>query len=281
VDFLKSFAFAGFSGERREPLKGIRGGGRDGSRRREVLGAAGEAVDGAELVASRAVLFLLGDGGQVGDVVCGGHGDAAHPDAGEGGVVVEERVVLGVGVDEVEVGGVGGAGVLDVAEEAAEDGQFERMEEEGERWRGGNGVQRGVGVVELDGSEGVGGGVLRPERDVGFGDVGEGLVELDAFDTEEWVLRGEEAGAAFACADIEEDCLFDGGLGVEFLEPAVEEAGEDAGRDAVVGGEFFDFDAGALRDGATGDEAGGVGGVGLVEGVDRGLGLFAGHRGRE
>jgi len=150
-------------------------------------------------------------------VVGGGHGDAADPEAGEGGVVVEEGVVLGVGVDEVEGCGVGGAGVLDVAEEAAEDGQLEGVKEECEGRRGGDGVEGGVGVVELDGREGVGGGVLRPERDVGLGDVGEGLVELDAFDAEERVLRGEEAGAAFAGADVEEDGLLDGGLGAELL----------------------------------------------------------------
>ena len=50
-----------------------------------------EAVDGAEFVAGGAVLFLLGDGGQVGDVVFGGHGDAAHPDAGEGGKLSNQR----------------------------------------------------------------------------------------------------------------------------------------------------------------------------------------------
>ena len=52
--------------------------------------AAGEAVDGAEFVAGGAVLFLFGDGGEVGEVVGGGHGDGADPEAGEGGVVVEE-----------------------------------------------------------------------------------------------------------------------------------------------------------------------------------------------
>ena len=39
--------------------------------------AAFEAIDGAEFVAGGAVLFLLGDGGEVGEVVGGGHGDEA------------------------------------------------------------------------------------------------------------------------------------------------------------------------------------------------------------
>ena len=34
-----------------------------------------KAVDGAEFVACGAVFFLLGDGGEVGGVVGGGHGD--------------------------------------------------------------------------------------------------------------------------------------------------------------------------------------------------------------
>jgi hypothetical protein len=37
--------------------------------------AALEAVDGAEFVAGGAVLFLLGDGGEIGEMVVGGHGD--------------------------------------------------------------------------------------------------------------------------------------------------------------------------------------------------------------
>ncbi len=221
---------------------------------------------------------MLGDGFQVGDVVCGGHGDAAHPKAGEGGMVVEEGVVLGVGVDEIEGSGVVGAAGFDVAEEAAEEGEFEGVEEEGEGGLGRKRVAGGVGVVELDGSQGVGGGVLFPEGDVGLGDGGEVGVELDAFDAEEGVLRGEEDGSAFAGTDVEEDGAVDGGLGVGLLEPMVDEAGEDAWSYAVVGGELFYLGVGALDDGGTGDEAGGVGAVGLVEGVDGGLKLFAWHK---
>ncbi len=45
---------------------------------------------------------MLGDGGEVGDVVFGGHGDGAEEEAGEGGVLVEDVAALGVDVEEVE-----------------------------------------------------------------------------------------------------------------------------------------------------------------------------------
>jgi hypothetical protein len=154
---------------------------------------------------------LLGDGGEVGEMVFGGHGDAAHPEAGEGGVVVEEGVVFSVGVEEVERGGIVGSGLFDVAEEAAEEWELEGVEEEGEGGLGGEGVEGGVGVVEVDGGEGIGGRVLLPESNVGLGDRGEIGVELDAFYAEEGILRGEEEGPAFAGADVEEDGLGYGG----------------------------------------------------------------------
>ena len=109
---------------------------------------AGVAVDGAELVAGGAVLFLLGDGCEVGQVVGGGHGDRTHPEAGEGRMAVEQGAVLGVGVEQVEGAGIGGEGGFDVAQEAAEDGQLEWVEEEGERGFGWQGMAGGVGVVE-------------------------------------------------------------------------------------------------------------------------------------
>ncbi len=105
------------------------------------------AVDGAELVAGAAVLFLLSDGGQVSDVVGGGHGDGTHPDAGEGGMAVEEGVVLGVDVEKVERVRLGGEGLFDVAEEAAEDRELEGVEEEGEGRFDGERMFGRVGVV--------------------------------------------------------------------------------------------------------------------------------------
>ena len=66
------------------------------------LATSGEAVDAAKFVSGGAVLFLFGDGSEVGDVIGGGHGDGAHPETGERGVVVEEGAVFGVGVEEVK-----------------------------------------------------------------------------------------------------------------------------------------------------------------------------------
>ncbi len=88
---------------------------------RTLFVTACKAIDGAEFVAGRAVLFLLCDGSEVGDMVGGCHGDGAHPEAREGGMAVEERVVLGVGVEEVEWVRVCSEGFFDVLEEAAED----------------------------------------------------------------------------------------------------------------------------------------------------------------
>ena len=117
--------------------------------------AALEAVDSAEFVAGAAVFFLLGYGGEVGQVVGGGHGDGAGPEAGEGGVVVEVGVVLGVDVEEVERPWNVGDGGLNVTQEATQDGEFEGVEEEGEGGFGGEGVGGGVGVMEGEGGEGV------------------------------------------------------------------------------------------------------------------------------
>ena len=52
---------------------------------------------------------------------------------------------------------------------------------------------------------------------------------------------------------------------------------EDGGGDAVVGGELLDLCGGALDDDGAGDEAGGVGGVEDVEGVDGGFDFEVGH----
>ncbi len=90
-------------------------------------------------------------------MVGGGHGDGADPEAGEGGVAVEEGVVFGVCVEEVKRFGMCGLGLLDVVEEAAEEGEFEGVEEEGEGRFEGERVGGCVGVVEVDGGEGIGG----------------------------------------------------------------------------------------------------------------------------
>jgi hypothetical protein len=66
-----------------------------------LFGAACEAVDGALFIAGGSVLFLLGDGSEVGEVVFGGHGYGAEEEAGEGGVAVENGAALGVDVEDV------------------------------------------------------------------------------------------------------------------------------------------------------------------------------------
>jgi hypothetical protein len=167
------------------------------------------AVDGAKFVAGGAVFFLLGDGGQVGEMVGGGHGDEAGPEAGEGGVVVEVRVVFGVDVEEVERPWIVGDRLLYMAEEAAQEGELEGVKEEGEGGFEGEGVGGRVGVMEEEGGECVGLYVLVPEGDVGVGGACEVGVELDAFDAEEGKLGGEEQGAAFAGANVEEDGALD------------------------------------------------------------------------
>ena len=137
---------------------------REAARRAELSGfggfyrvfAAFIAVDGAKFVAGGAVLFLFGDGGDVGEVVGGGHGDEAGPEAGEGRVAVEVGVVLGVNVEEVKRFWIVGDRGLNMAEEAAQDGEFEGVEEEGEGGFGGEGMGGGVGVMEDQGGEGVG-----------------------------------------------------------------------------------------------------------------------------
>jgi len=238
-----------------------------------------EAEDGAELVAGGTVLVLLGDGGEIGDVIFGGHGDAAEPETLEAWVVVDEGIVLGVGVEEVEGCGGLGSTVFDMAEEAAQDGGLEWMEEESECWRVGEGVEDGVGVVKFDGREGVGGRIALPELDVGLSNASEPAVELDAFDAEEWILRGEQESAALAGADVEEYRALDGSERRGLPQPLVEERTQDAGRNAVIGGKMFDFGASAASDGGAGDEARGVGAVALVERMDGGLRLGAGHVG--
>jgi len=126
-------------------------------------------------------------------------------------------------------------------------------------------------VVEGDGGELGGVGAALPDPGVGEGDAGEGAVEFDAFDTEERVARGKQSGAAFAGADVKEDGLSNGCERSKALQPEIEQGLEDAGGDAVVGGEFSGFDVGAASDGVCGDEPGGVRAVELVEGVNDGL----------
>ena len=79
-------------------------------------------------------------------------------------------------------------------------------------------------------------------------------------------FAGDEHGAAFAGADVEEGVAVDG-VGRDGLAPVVDEGAEDARGDAVVGGD--EGVVGVTGDEVAGrDEAAGVDAVGLVEGVD-------------
>ena len=94
-------------------------------------------IDRAELIASRAVFLLLRDGFEIGEVVSGRHGDAAGPEAAKAAVVVQQGVVFGVDIDEIEGSGRGGDRAEDVAEEAAEEFGLEGVKEIGEGGFGG------------------------------------------------------------------------------------------------------------------------------------------------
>jgi hypothetical protein len=242
---------------------------------------ASKPIDRAELVAGRAVFFLFGDGGEIGDVIGRCHGDRTYPQAGEGGMAIEQRTMLGVGVEQVEGSGLWarGLGALDVSQETAEDGELEGMKEEGEGGLERQRMRGGVGVMQEQRGERMGERVALPEGDVAASGLGERGVELDAFDAQEGMLRGEQHGAAFAGADVEEHGALDSarelaGRERAAVEPAIEQAMKDAGRDAVVSGELFDLGSGAVRDDAAWDESRGVGAMQRVEGMNRGFGAW-------
>jgi hypothetical protein len=229
---------------------------------RKFSAAAGELIDRTQLVAGGTVLFLIGDGGEIGDVIGRCHGDWAHPQASEGGMAIEQRTVLGVGVEQIEGSGVSARGLrgLDVAQEAAQDGEFEGMKEEGDGGFERQRVGGGVGVMQEQGSQRVGERVALPEGDVAASGLGERGVELDAFDAQEGMLRGEQHGAAFTGADVEEYRALDiaralAGWEHGAVEPAIEQTVQDAGGDAVVGGKILDFGGRSPRDDAAWDEA--------------------------
>ncbi len=198
-------------------------------------------------------------------MVFGGHRDGAEEETGEGGVAVEDGAALGVDVEDVE-GGIRLRGELgfDAAEQGAEDGGFEGVEEEGYGGRGGKVEGEGVLVEEADGSEGRGGGVGVVGGDemveVALGGGGERGVELDADDFAEGELAGDEHGAAFAGAVVDEGVGVDG-VGWRGLAPAGDEGAEDAGGDAVVGGDVLVVGMAGDEVG-SGDEAAGVDVVG-------------------
>ena len=74
-------------------------------------------------------------------------------------------------------------------------------------------------------------------------------------------------GAAFAGADVEKGIAVHGEGGRGAVEPKVEQAAEDRGRDAVVGGDVLIAGVADVELRA-GDKTAGVGAVGGVKGVD-------------
>ena len=84
---------------------------------------------------------MLSYGGEIGGVVFGGHGYEAVPEAGEGGVAVEDGTALGVDVEDVE--GVGAGGELGF--DAVGPARIERDAGELEPSRGGSVSERACG----------------------------------------------------------------------------------------------------------------------------------------
>lgn len=161
---------------------------------------------------------MLGDGGEIGSVVFGRHGYGAEEETGEGGVPVEDGAALGVDVEKVE--GCGGRAwtlceaCFDTAEKQLEDGGFKGVKEEGQS--GGAGEVEGEGVlfVQANGRDRRGGGVGgvsgEPVVEVELCGVGEDGVELDADDLVKRELAGDEHGAAFSSAEVDEGVVVDG-----------------------------------------------------------------------
>jgi hypothetical protein len=259
--------------------RGLGGGGEGGA-----FGAAGVAVDGAFLVAGGTVFALAGDGFQIGGVVLRGHLDVVEEELGEGGIAIEDVGALRVDVDEVKGGsgrltsppsrwGCEGWGTqlgLDAAQELAEHGRFERVEEKKECRRGGEIEVEGVLLEDFNGREAWRGWVCGvgadPVGDILTSDGGERGVELDADDFAEAEFAGDEQAAAFAGADVDEGVAGDG-VGRDGLAPVADEGAQDGGCDAVVGGDVLVV--GVTGDEVPGgDEAAGVDAVRLVEGMD-------------
>ena len=150
------------------------------------------------------------------------------------------------------------------------------MEEEGEDGGGGEVEGEGVLFEEADGGEAGGGGVGavggEPVVEVLLGDVGHGGVELDADDAFEGEFTGDEHGSAFARTVVDEGVVAEG-MGWWGVAPLGDEGAEDAGGDAVVGGDVLVVGVSGDEVGG-GDEAAGVDAVGEVEGMDGGGGEF-------
>ncbi len=175
-------------------------------------GAADVAVDGALLISGGSVLFLFGDFAQVGEVILGRHRDRALPEPAEGRVSIEDRGVLRVDVEDVELAGPGREPGFDSAKEFSQKRSLEGMEEKSKGGGWGEIEGKRVALDEADGREELldFAIVTESDGDVSVRDVGEGGVELHADDFEEGRLGSDEHGAAFAGTDIEKGIAIDG-----------------------------------------------------------------------
>ena len=100
-------------------------------------------------------------------------------------------------------------------------------------------------------------GLLRalPDAEVSARDVCELRIQFDAFDAKEGILGGDEHRAAFAGTDVEKDGALDWCERMELTQPEIEQSAQNAGRDAVVGGEVGGVGGCATRDDGSGKKA--------------------------
>jgi len=168
-------------------------------------------------------------------------------------MLLQEALEGWVDVDEVDLAGLPGEGAGEVLQAALEDRREEgvvEVEDDGAGWvvEGG-----GVAVVGFDLAALLPGGGEVLDVDGGVGAELGG--EFDPDDALEGEAGGEEEGAAFAGAEVEE------GEALPVEVERAEELGEERGGDAVVGGapEVVAVAGGEVL---APDEAAGVGAVG-------------------
>lgn len=226
---------------------------------------AGEAVKGAVFESGEGVFAvgLAGKDAPVGEGVCAGAADRAAEEAGESEAGVELGALLVVDVEDVKLAGARGEGAGPRGGETAQDRRAEGIEEEGDAGAGREGEGEGVAAENFRRRETAPG--CAPVGKIAACDASESGVELDAENSAERELRGEEHGAAHPGAKIDEGVRVDGREGMAAT-PANDHGLEDGGSDGVVGGRMAIVAmAGAKM--AAGDEAAGAHAVLEVEGM--------------
>ena len=145
------------------------------------------------------------------------------------------------------------------------------MKEEEQRGSGGELEFECVLLEDPDRSDRAGGRISGvggvPVGDVLAGDCGHIAIEFDAHNFAEAVFAGDEQAAAFAAANIDEGVVGDG-MGWNRRAPLVDEAAQDARRDAVVRGDVLIVDM-TGHEVFRGHEPAGIHSVHLVERMDR------------